>query len=124
LAAPKGNKYGAKDRKFIDSLNSAIREDEGAKLLMAAKQLLLKASKGNLAAIEMLATRLDGRPLPMLSSEHDGELVISWLGAAITTRASQPLTIDHQVSEPSAAYATLGPERVPSANENQSHPSK
>ncbi len=58
----KGNRAAAKSKLFDQTLRRAIAQEDGLRLREAANQLLTQAAAGEPWAIEMLATRLDGRP--------------------------------------------------------------
>lgn len=71
-----GNQHAAKSRKFEMMLERAIKQDDGQKLRKAADALLDLAAEGNLAAISMLADRLDGKPKQQVDVKADTSLTV------------------------------------------------
>lgn len=76
--APVGNTNSAKGRQWLTVLNRAIIQDDGKMLRQAADKLLAKAADGDLAAIAMLADRLDGRAAQsiMLQGDVDNPMLL------------------------------------------------
>jgi hypothetical protein len=62
MGAPAGNLNAAKERKWFEALDRAIKQDDGKRLRTAAEKLLEKASEGEAWAIKELGDRLDGKP--------------------------------------------------------------
>lgn len=75
-----GNDNATKNRPFREALDRAIAQDKAKRLRRAAEVLLTKAAspknKGNLAAIGLLADRLDGRAVQPLANHEGGELKV------------------------------------------------
>lgn len=58
-----GNPTGkSRQKRFLETLDRAILQDEGKSLRAAADKLLACAQAGEPWAIQMLADRLDGKP--------------------------------------------------------------
>lgn len=83
--APLGNTNATKNRPFREALDRAIAQDaltkkeEARRLRRAAENLLTRAAgkgKNNLAAIQVLADRLDGKAVQPLASHDGGELKV------------------------------------------------
>lgn len=72
MAAPLGNKNGAKSRMFEQALHRCIAQDDGNRIRKAAELLLDKASEGEIWAIQMLADRLDGKPSQQIIGGGEG----------------------------------------------------
>lgn len=60
MAAPVGNKFAAKAKKFEGALKRALIRNDGA-LNRIADQLVATAEAGDAWAIQMIADRLDGK---------------------------------------------------------------
>ncbi len=71
----KGNQQAAKGKLFDQTLRRAIQQEDGKRLREAAEQLLTQAAAGEPWAIEMLATRLDGRPPQQIDMNLSDERV-------------------------------------------------
>lgn len=64
------------DKQFRDALNVAIKRTEGDKTMLAhiAEALVAKAMLGDVPACNVIADRLDGKPMQDVAIEHTGEL--------------------------------------------------
>lgn len=68
-----GNKNATKDKRLItDELRRVVTQGP-AKLKKACEKLLDEAAKGNLAAFNVIADRLDGKPAQSLTVGGDEE---------------------------------------------------
>lgn len=56
-----GHEYGKRARVLEATLKRCVAQDDGKRLRAACEAVLTKASKGDLAAFQVLADRLDGR---------------------------------------------------------------
>lgn len=81
-----GNPEGGrlKARRFANMLDRAITQDElkpeeNQRLRMAIEKVLSKASEGDLASIQLLAERLDGKAVQPISGEEGGPVVVQIL---------------------------------------------
>jgi hypothetical protein len=76
MGAPIGNSNASKEnRRWAETLNRAIAQDDSKRLRAAAEALLDQAAKGDLPAIRELADRLDGKPHQTLSGPNDSPLI-------------------------------------------------
>ncbi len=77
-----GNPAGThKAKRFYNALDRAIAQDDSKRLRDAADKLLDLAAAGEPFAMQMLADRLDGKPVQqVVGSGDDGEheLTITW----------------------------------------------
>ena len=62
MGAPIGNLNAAKEKKWYEALDRAIKQDEGQRLRAAAEKLLDLAAAGESWAVKELGDRLDGKP--------------------------------------------------------------
>lgn len=62
MGAPVGNLNAAKEKKWYEALDRAIKQDEGKRLRAAAEKLLDLAAEGESWAVKELGDRLDGKP--------------------------------------------------------------
>lgn len=78
MAAPKGNRNAAKAKEWEAAISHALSEYEtsdiqrGLALRAIAKKLIAKALDGELAAMQEIGNRLDGKPKE--SVEHSGSI--------------------------------------------------
>lgn len=80
MAAPVGNQFAAKAKKFEGALKRSLARNDGA-LNRIADALVTAAEAGEPWALAMVADRLDGRPKQQteVTGANGGALVISWL---------------------------------------------
>src|SRR2546430_8491327 len=74
-AGQSGNPQGSQPRakRFLQCLERAINEDDGKRLRAAAEKLLDLAAAGEYWAVQMLADRLDGKPVQQVGvSDSEG----------------------------------------------------
>lgn len=77
MGAPIGNTNAAKEnRRWSETLNRAIAQDNGERLRKAAEQLLSAAASGEPWAIKEVADRLDGKPAQAITGADGGPLVV------------------------------------------------
>lgn len=62
MGAPVGNLNAAKEKRWFDALDRAIKQDEGKRLRAAAEKLLDLAAAGEPWAVREMGDRLDGKP--------------------------------------------------------------
>lgn len=63
MGAPVGNQNAVKDnRRWSETLNRAIAQDDGKRLRAAAEKLLDLAAAGEPWAVKEIGDRLDGKP--------------------------------------------------------------
>lgn len=62
MGAPVGNLNAAKSKRWYETLDRAIKQDEGQRLRQAAEKLLDLAASGEQWAVKELGDRLDGKP--------------------------------------------------------------
>lgn len=85
-----GNPLGTpKLKPFLDAVNRAIAQDDAKRLRAAAEKLLTLASEGTQWAVEMLADRLDGRPMQQteISGPEGGPIGIAQIERRIVDPA-------------------------------------
>ena len=99
-----GNPDGAKKpRKFLAALERALAVDGGEKIRRVAEKLIDSAMAGEPWAIQMLADRLDGKPVQQISADSDGGAV------AIALVAYHPAQLHSQaLPAPSTNVPRLG----------------
>ena len=79
MAAPKGNRFAAKDLEWRRQLKWALDEYEsdavqpGCALRDIARKVVGLALSGNIDAIHELGNRLDGKPAQAITIDGDGE---------------------------------------------------
>ena len=90
MGAPVGNQNAAKEnRRWSETLNRAIAQDDGKRLRAAAEKLLDEAANGQPWAIKELADRLDGKPKQQTElSGPDGGAIPTSLAVAFVDAAS------------------------------------
>lgn len=69
--APKGNRYGARERMFYDTLRRAIAQEDGKRMRKAAEALLDNAAAGEPWAIRELRDTLDGKPAQVILGDAE-----------------------------------------------------
>lgn len=62
MGAPVGNLNAAKEKRWFEALDRAIKQDEGVRLRAAAEKLLDLAAAGEQWAVKEIGDRLDGKP--------------------------------------------------------------
>lgn len=62
MGAPVGNLNASKSKRWYETLDRAIKQDEGARLRAAAEKLLDLAAAGEQWAVKEIGDRLDGKP--------------------------------------------------------------
>jgi hypothetical protein len=62
MGAPVGTLNAAKQKRWYEALDRAIKQDEGQRLRAAAEKLLDLAAAGEMWAVKELGDRLDGKP--------------------------------------------------------------
>ena len=96
-----GNPNGSKKpKRFLQALERAMASDEGNLLRSAAEKLLKCAADGEPWAIQMLADRLDGKPVQQIAADPDGGTV------AIALVAYHPAQL------PAETVSTSGPRSI------------
>jgi hypothetical protein len=65
-----GNTYSRKQRWVEDAIRRAIVQDNGAKLRKAVDAQMDAAAEGNLAALDWLTTRLEGKAKQAVEIDH------------------------------------------------------
>lgn len=73
MAAPMGNKFGAKPRKWEGAIRRAIARNEGA-LNRIADKIVALAEGGEQWAVTEIGNRLDGKAKQQFEIEHSGEI--------------------------------------------------
>lgn len=101
MAAPKGNKNGAKAKKWEEALRTALSRAGGSielGLAPIADIVVSLAQSGDMDAIRELSCRLDGKPTEHVHIESevtvsvgDSEHLGSGLEKALAKRTSAPL---------------------------------
>lgn len=81
--APIGNRYGAKNKRWKEALNSCLDADPKT-LLRIARQFLAAAEAGDMEAIRELGNRLDGRPTVQLDEGGDAGLKSTFAAVVAT----------------------------------------
>lgn len=77
MGAPFGNQNAVKEnRRFSDTLNRAIAQDDSKRLRAAVEKLLDKAADGEPWALGMLGDRLDGKPAQAITGADGGNLKV------------------------------------------------
>ena len=102
-----GRPIGSVNRQkpFTDALRVALLSGGGRRLRVIAEKLAEKAEQGDLAAIQQIGDRLDGRPS---QASERGEVPVEVLSDAelfAIIRGEQPLTL---VYDPSAVIDLKG----------------
>ncbi|MDH3981298.1 MAG: hypothetical protein OES84_00180 [Kiritimatiellaceae bacterium] len=78
--APAGNSNAAKGKRWLNAINKALEErtktEQQDALVKLAKELLKKCDSGDLAALQELGNRLDGKPNQSVEAkvEHSGQI--------------------------------------------------
>ena len=75
MGAPIGNSNALKNKPWRDTIDRAIKQDDGKKLRAIADKMLDLAAAGDIQAIKELGDRLDGKAAQPL--EHSGDLVVN-----------------------------------------------
>lgn len=80
MAAAKGNRYAAKDKRWLQAINEALalksRVDGLNQLRAIAAKLLAMAADGDLGAIKELGDRMDGKATQQIDAQVQGDLVV------------------------------------------------
>ena len=114
-----GNQHGAKSRLFERYLHRAIVQDKAVRLRNAAERLLDAASEGQPWAIQFLALKLDGPPLPK-ADMGEGSFSITW--SYVGANDSQVLEHQPSVREPAALANENHSQAVPAVREDDPAP--
>lgn len=83
MAAPLGNKNGAKSRVFEQTLRRAILQDDGVRVRAAAEKVLTLASEGERWAVECLRDTLDGKPAQSVAIDITNRTVVDLADAEL-----------------------------------------
>jgi hypothetical protein len=73
MGAPLNNNNAGKNKRWLNSLDRAILQDDGKRLRDAAEKLLNLAAQGEQWAINHLADRLDGKAAQSVTISGDAE---------------------------------------------------
>jgi hypothetical protein len=99
-----GNPEGSRKMKlWRESLDRAITQDDGKRLRAAAERLLDMAADGDIAALNHLADRLDGKPAQALTVGGDAENPLALVTKVELVTLAAPLLIEHADSTDQAA---------------------
>ena len=83
MAAPLGNKNGAKGKTWADALRKALLQYESdgivrtTALFAIATRVVEKALEGDTAAIKEIGDRMDGKPAMTVMGDTDQPLVVN-----------------------------------------------
>lgn len=95
MGAPVGNQNAKKDnRRWAETLNRAIVQDDGKRLRDAAEKLLDAAASGDLQAIKELADRLDGKPAQAITGAEGEPLFGALVAGSEVLRGSLRASVE------------------------------
>lgn len=88
MAAPIGNKFGAKPRKWEGAIRRALVRNDGA-LNRIAEKVIALAEGGEQWAVAEIGNRVDGKPRQQFEIEHSGEITLTTELKAARERVAQ-----------------------------------
>ena len=79
MGAPLGNVNASKEKRWYETIDRAIKQDDGQRLRAAAEKLLDLAAAGEPWAVKEIGDRLDGKPKQQteISGPDGGEIQTS-----------------------------------------------
>ena len=104
-----GNPNGQrKQKKFLDALERSLLEDDGKHLRQIADKLRDAALQGESWAIQMVADRLDGKPVQALSADADEGNILIVLAAHHPQELERTIGSSDTVQLPRARLSEAG----------------
>lgn len=88
--APIGNRNRAGAARLTQLILEAVRENDWARGRAMAESIAKRAAKGDLQAAAFICDRLIGKPMLQLPDAGDGQLVLTWMGAAVAVSRETP----------------------------------